>query len=100
MSQDLDDLVTQLKSLCIKHKQILEDLERTIAEEGQVIRRIEAERDSVTPMRTPSHAEFATAFAHAYAATPTCTAAPTYVRAPNTSHFTSGDRVYIKNEVK
>jgi len=83
MSQGLDELITQLKALRLRQSRILEELEHTIAEEGQVIRQIEAEKNQLTPTRGTPHA------------TPT--------RGPVTSvigRFAKGDRVYISNEVK
>jgi len=82
MSNELDDLIIQLKSLCLRHKQILEQLEQTVAEEGQVIRRIEAQQEALTPTRPSQYQHI----------TPT--------RTPFVSKFAVGERVYIDNEVK
>jgi len=82
MSNDLDDLIVQLKSLRLRHKQILEQLEQTVAEEGQVIRRIEVQQEALMPTHLPQHQHV----------TPT--------RTLIVSRFAVGERVYISNEVK
>jgi len=45
MSNDLADLILQLKSLCIRQARILQQLEQAIAQEGQVIHKIEDHRE-------------------------------------------------------
>ncbi len=82
MSNDFDDLIIQLKSLRLRHKQILKQLEQTVAEEGQVIRRIEVQQEALMPTRPPQHQHV----------TPT--------RTLIVSRFVVGERVYISNEVK
>jgi len=83
MSQNLDKLIMQLKSLHLRQSQILEELEHMIAEEGQVIRQIEAKQGQPTLV-------YGTPY----------TTSTRGVAASVIGRFIPGDHIYISNEVK
>jgi len=87
MSDELPELILQLKSLRIRQARILQQLERAVAQETQVVRQIEdhTERRAVRASPRPPP--------------PPPVAAP-LDHIDNAAGFEVGDRVIIHNEVK
>jgi len=87
MSDELPELILQLKSLRIRQARILQQLERAVAQETQVVRQIEdhTERRAVRASPRPPP--------------PPPVAAP-LAPIDNAAGFEVGDRVIIHNEVK
>ena len=85
MSDELPELISQLKSLRIRQARILQQLERAVAQETQVVRQIEDHSGRRTVRTAPRPPP------------------PAVVPAPpidNAAGFEAGDRVIIHNEVK